>query len=201
MMKHLTALLMVLTCALLAGCQSPAKTPIVPAAAERTEPLILRAGDVVKISFPGAPNLDATQQIWRDGHIAMPLVGEILVVGKTPKELEKEVLKLYGAQLVVKEVTVTVVSSSLPVFVTGAVLRPGKFMSERPITALEAIMEAGGFDYAKADMTDVRVIRHEDGKVKYFTLNLKLALQGKASEPFYLKASDIVYVPERFTWF
>ena len=31
--------------------------------------------------------------------------------------------------------------------------------------------------------------------------DLKLVLQGKQSEPFYLKPSDIIYVPEKFAWF
>jgi protein involved in polysaccharide export with SLBB domain len=85
--------------------------------------------------------------------------------------------------------------------VTGAVLRPGKVLSNHPITALEAIMEAGGFNYAKANLKSVAVIRHEQGQVKNYTLNLKLVLEGKPSTPFYLKPSDIVYVPERFAWF
>jgi len=161
----------------------------------------LREGDVLKISFPGAPNLDTSQQIRRDGKIVLSLVGEVTAVGMTPAELEKEIIKLYSSQLVSKEVTVTVVSSSFPVFVTGAVIRPGKILSDHPITVLEAIMEAGGFDYTKANLGDVRVIRNEDGRVKNYTLNLKLALQGKQSEPFYLKPSDIVYVPEKFSWF
>jgi protein involved in polysaccharide export with SLBB domain len=62
-------------------------------------------------------------------------------------------------------------------------------------------MEAGGFDNAKADMRAVVVIRREEGQTKNYTLNLKLVLEGKLSEPFYLKPFDIVYVPERFSWF
>jgi polysaccharide export outer membrane protein len=85
--------------------------------------------------------------------------------------------------------------------VTGAVIRPGKILSNRPITALEAIMEAGGFDYTKAKLTAVTVIRHEQGGVKNCTLNLKLVLEGKQKTPFYLKPSDVVYVPEKFSWF
>ena len=64
-----------------------------------------------------------------------------------------------------------------------------------------AVMEAGGFDYARANLTRVGVIRHEGSEVKNFTLNLKQVLDGKPSTPFYLKPSDIVYVPEKFAWF
>jgi hypothetical protein len=62
-------------------------------------------------------------------------------------------------------------------------------------------MEAGGFNYARANLGAVTVLRLEEGRVKYYTLNLKLVLEGKQSVPFYLKPADIVYVPERFSWF
>ena len=183
------------------SCQTSQVVEPIEQASDHSEAITLREGDVVKIAFPGAPSLDTTQQIRRDGKIALSPVGEIAVVGMTPAELEKEVLKLYSSQLVSKEVAVTVVSSSFPVFVTGAVIRPGKISSDHPITALEAIMEAGGFDYTKANLKAVVVVRHEEGRVKSYTLNLKLVLQGKQSEPFYLKPSDIIYVPEKFAWF
>lgn len=169
----------------------------------QADPIVLREGDFVRVTFPGAPNLNTAQpkQIKRDGTISMELVGEVQAAGLTVKQLEDELLKLYGPQLQTKEVTVSVESSTFPVYVTGAVLRPGKIMPDRPMTALEAVMEAGGFDYAKANQKGVTVIRHENGHVDHFKLNLKKALQGKETEPFSLKPGDIVYVPERFAWF
>jgi polysaccharide export outer membrane protein len=161
------------------------------------EALLLREGDALKIAFPGAPNLDTTQTIRRDGKITLQLVGEIQAAGISPTDLEKEILKLYAKELVSKEVTVTVLTASYPVFVTGAVLRPGKVIVDRPMTALEAIMEAGGFTYEWADLKSVRVIRHEGPNVKNFTLDLKQVMEGKSNQPFYLKPSDIIYVPEK----
>jgi polysaccharide export outer membrane protein len=193
--------LAVVVLAAVTGCQTPKASEPVETSSDHLELITLREGDIVKISFPGAPNLDTTQEIRRDGKIVLVLVGEVTAVGLTPAELEKQIVKLYSTQLVSKEVTVTVVSSSFPVFVTGAVLRPGKILSNRPITALEAIMEAGGFIYTKANLRGVIVIRHEEGRVKNYTLNMKLMLEGKQSVPFYLKPSDVVYVPERFSWF
>jgi polysaccharide export outer membrane protein len=163
--------------------------------------LTLHEGDVVRVTFPGSTNLNSVQAIRRDGKITLELAGEVTAAGLTPNELEKEIIRLCGAQLISKEVVVSVDSSSFPVFVTGAVVRPGKIMSDRPITALQAIMESGGFDYARANLTSVRVIRQENGEVRTYKLNLKLALQGKRSEPFDLKSADIVYVPEKFSWF
>lgn len=161
----------------------------------------LRSGDVVKLTFPGAPNLDTTEQINRKGRLTLPLVGEVIAAGLSPSELEQKLSERYSSELVSSEVFVSVVPTSFPVFVTGAVVRPGKIETDRPLTALEAIMEAGGFEMNKANGQGVVVVRHEEGGVKHYTLNLMSALQGKDTEPFYLKASDIIYVPERFAWF
>jgi polysaccharide export outer membrane protein len=161
----------------------------------------LREGDILKISFPGSPNLNTTQPIRTDGKISLRLVGEVKAAGMTPADLQKELMDLYAPQLVSKEVTVEVQSSSFPVYVTGAVLRPGKISSDHPITALEAIMEAGGFDYTKANLKSVVVIRQEGGQTRKYTLDLKKVMEGKTNEPFYLKPDDIIYVPEKFSWF
>jgi polysaccharide biosynthesis/export protein len=183
------------------GCSSVEKKRALVEAGRAATAQTLSPGDVIKISFPGSPTLDTTQQIRRDGRINLSVVGEVIAVDKSPAALEEELVKLYASQLVSKEIKVTVVSSSFAVFVTGAVMKPGKITPDRAITALEAIMEAGGFDMTKASMTGVRIIRQEDGQTKNYSVNLKNPLYGKASEPFYLKSHDIVFVPEKFSWF
>jgi len=175
--------------------QKPTSSPV------NSETFVLHEGDSVRVSFPGAPNLNTVQQIRRDGIIALPLIGEFKAAGLTPADMEKELVKQYGSQLQTKEVNVAVESSAFFVYVTGAVLRPGRVISDRPMTALEAIMEAGGFDYNKANLKKVVVIRHENGNTQHQLLNLKKVLHGEKDEPFSLKRSDIIYVPERFAWF
>lgn len=163
--------------------------------------LLLREGDSLRISFPGAPSLNTIQQIRRDGNITLPLIGEFKAAGLAPSQAEKELLRLYDPHLQVKEVTVTMESSAFAVYVTGAVQRPGKIMSDRPISALEAVVEAG-VDHTKANLKKVRVVRRVDGRTEYYILNLKDALLGnKPTESFDLRPSDIIYVPERFSLF
>jgi len=157
----------------------------------------LAEGDAVTITFPGSPNLNTVQKVRRDGKIDLATKGELQAVGKTPSELEKEILKLYEKDLVLKEVSVTLQSSSYPVYVSGSVIRPGKLLAERPMSALEAIMEAGGFDNAKANMRKVGILRNEAGQLKHYTLDLKRVLDGKSKQLFYLRPGDIVHVPEK----
>lgn len=182
-----------------AGAKAEAAAKDEGARPEHSEPLVLREGDVLKISFPGASSLDTSQQIRRDGKITLPDGGEMDAAGKTTEQLEKDLIDHYASQLVTKEVTVTVQSSSFPIFVTGAVMKPGKVLADRPMTVLEAIMEAGGFDFAKANLKAVKVIRQNPAGS--YTFDFKGLLQGEQPAPFYLQESDIIYVPEKFLWF
>ena len=80
-------------------------------------------------------------------------------------------------------------------------IHPGKILSDHPITALEAVMEAGGPDYTTANLKAVKVIRNENGTMKNYKVNLKAVLDGDNTQPFYLKPDDIIYVTERFQMF
>lgn len=190
---------------ILTGCTTSALSEAEQAAMSQmgapSEILTLKEGDVLKISFPSVPNMDTTQQVRQDGRITLPLLGEFVVTGKTTDSLSKELLDMYESQLVSKEVNVTLVSSTYPLYVSGAVLRPGKIVTDRRISAFEAIMEAGGFDKARADLKSVVVVRQEEGKVRSYTVDLQQVFGGESSAPFYLKPFDTVYVPIKFSWF
>ena len=165
------------------------------------QPTILRQGDSVKISFPGAPNLTETEQIRLDGKIALPLVGDVQAAGLTPDQLQQNLVKLYAPQISSSDVTVAIQSSSFPIYVTGCVLSPGRILSNQPLTALEAIMEAGGFDYSRANLRHVHIIRRENDSSQSYVLNLNAVLKGGDKDDFFLQPNDIVYVPEKFAWF
>jgi polysaccharide export outer membrane protein len=186
---------------LMTACNSTPKSSGVPATVA-TDVQTLSEGDQIRIVFPGTPSMrEENQQIRRDGKINLAIIGEVKAADKTPAQLEKELVEAYSAQLTSKEVKVTVVASAFAVYVGGAVLKPGKIMPQRALTALDAIMEAGGFDHTRANMKAVRVIRQEDGVVKNYYINMKEVLEGAQSTPFFLKAHDVVYVPEKISWF
>lgn len=177
------------------GCETtkpPTQEDMAPAPSVKIE-----EGDSLGINFPGSPNLNTTQRVRQDGKIELQVVGEVTALGKTPAELEQELLKLYDKELVLKQVTVTLQSTSYPVYVSGLVVRPGKVLCDRPMTALEVIMEAGGFDHARANMKRVTVVRTENGQIKHFKLNLKAVLDGNSTQRFYVRPRDIVHIPEK----
>jgi len=162
-------------------------------------PIVLREGDVVKVTFPGSPTLDTTEPIRRDGKLNLPLIGEVDASGMSPSALQDKLVQAYASQISSKEVIVQVASSSFPVYVTGAVMHPGKVSTDHPMTALEAVMEAGGFNYDTANMKEVKIDRNENGLMKHYTVDLKSILTSNGTNSFYLQPGDIIYVPERFT--
>jgi len=196
------------------GCETPPATATVSPTATSTpaeiqawqeagklsEMLTIREGDGLKISFPGAPKLDAAQQVRADGVITLDIIGEVKVVGLTPKELEKKLSEMFASQLVSNEVSVAVTSSTFDVFVSGSVMRPGKITTSKPITAFQAVMEAG-YDPVNSNLQSVMIIREKNGKYSYLTLNLQLVLDGKETQPFYLRPSDTVKVSKKVTVF
>lgn len=177
--------------------------PGTTAATSQTKPLSLEPGDTIKISFPGAPNLDSTQAIRRDGKITLAQVGEYDAAGKTPETLEADLKQLYKGQLVNSDVTVTVESSAFVVYVMGAVARPGKIISERPLNPLEALIEAG-VDNTRSNLRSIWVIRTDStGHTEKTKLNLYDLVHGKNGQmpAFQLKPYDVINVPERFSFF
>jgi polysaccharide export outer membrane protein len=167
-----------------------------------TETVVLREGDTIKLTFPGAANLNTSPKIQRDGNVSLQLVGEVKAAGKTLAELHEELLKVYKDQIESKQIDVELVSSEFPVYVTGAVLSPHKVMSDHPMTVLQAIMECGGFDYTKANLKSVTVLREDGKRLKSYTVDLKKVMKGfPTKDQFYVQPEDIVFVPERFNWF
>ena len=160
-------------------------------------PLVMKLmpGDEVEMNFFGAPDLNTTQAIRRDGKISLKLVGDVVAAGKSPEELQEELRALYGKELQIKDVNI-ILRVPPPVLVSGAVLTPGRVLLNRPLTVLDAIMESGGFDAREAEVRSVVLIRHEEGKRKGFIFDFTKALSGKdEDQPFYLQPFDIVYVP------
>jgi protein involved in polysaccharide export with SLBB domain len=181
------------------ACQTPATRPITE---ENMIPpvLTLSPGDTLDITFPGATNLTAVRRVGPEGAITMPLVGSVQAGGKTVGELETELEQKYQKELNDNDVIVALVASANVVYVTGQVGRPGRVQLDRPLTALEAILEVGGF-LPEANMKKVLVTRWEGNENIPWVLNLEPLYSGAPVSPFYLKPRDSIYVPKKVQWF
>ena len=86
-------------------------------------------------------------------------------------------------------------NSKYRVYVTGRVQRPGDIPWEKPLTVLQALALAGGFqEYAKSDA--VSIIRTNGNSSTLFRFNYSEVIRGvNSSQNFYLENGDVVVVP------
>lgn len=199
-------LLLLIVSGFLTACQSssPQATgslPGVPEDAFSTNSIRLREGDVIRITFENVTNLNTTQTIPLDGFITLPLIQQIKAAGMTLVDLEATLTVQYRPHIKTSEIRVTRVSSSASYSIGGAVLRPGKYPLDRPLTVLEAVMEAGGVDQTRAKLSEVVVLRIENNQRVKYPINLKRALRGIELDLFYLRPFDVIYVPQKTSFF
>ena len=187
--------MVLLACAtLFSGCQTTVRTGMVePVGA--TTPVVLGPGDVVRVSFTTAPELNQAQKIRSDGKISLPQVGEVRAGGKTLGQFQSELMSVYRSQLKNTDVVVTLDSAATQVYLSGSVRSPGKLTFDRPTTVLQAIMEAGGANQF-GNLRKVHLIRTTNGVERTQILDLKPTVAGYTTRAFYVKNGDIISVPQ-----
>jgi polysaccharide export outer membrane protein len=160
-----------------------------------TTPVVLNSGDVVRITFTAAPDYNQAQKIRADGKISLPQVGEVVASGKTLAQFESYLKALYRDQIKNTDVLVTLESAAIQVYVTGAVRSPGKLIFDRPMTILQAVMEAGGPNQF-GNLRSIHLIRTTNGVHRTQLVDLRPALAGEPTNVMYVKNGDIIQVPQ-----
>ncbi len=156
----------------------------------------LAPGDEIEIKFYYTPDLNESLTIRPDGKITLQMVDDVEVKGLTPDELRVELERLYTPYI--KEPAVSVIVRTLAsqqIFVGGEVRTPGALPLNGNTTLLQAIIQAGGFIKVSAKLSNVIVMRQDEGKWYGGAFDLRKVVKGKESDSFYLKPMDIVYVP------
>ncbi len=184
-----------LLAAISTGCQQLDLEPMAPSPAvgRGGEQAVIHAGDQLRISFPGAPELDQAVVVRMDGKVSLALVGDVQVAGKPLDTVQTQLTEAYTPHLREQKVLVGLEAVPKAVYVSGAVANPGRIPLDRPMTVLEAIMEAGGFTEF-ASPARVRLIRQENWRHETRTLDLRPALNEATSEAVYLRPYDVVMV-------
>jgi polysaccharide export outer membrane protein len=177
------------------GCQSHSPTPL-PNEPTAGTPVQLSPGDVIKLSFPGAAELNQSQKIRVDGKVSLPLVGEVTASGKTLVNFQRELAGLYKSQLTNSEVLVTLESGVANVVVSGFVGKPGKLTFDRPTTVFQAIMQAGGVSQY-GSLSNIRLVRTVGGEQRSQIIDLRPAMRGKTTQVNYVKDGDVIYVSQK----
>lgn len=168
---------------------------------------ILQPPDVITVISSKVPELAGstttvghTQTIRPDGKISFENVGEIMVAGKTPRQVAKIIGDKMAALYQLPgeyPVDVRVNNQSKLYYVVGEVRNPGARIFTGRETTLSAIARA--VITVQAWEEKIQVIRpaaNDQQRIKVFGLNLKDMMEkGDMSKNVLLQEGDIIYVP------
>jgi polysaccharide export outer membrane protein len=150
-------------------------------------------GDLLSVRVYNQENLSTHARVRSDGKIAMPLVGEVEVRGKSPATVSKELEAKLKEFMVSPTVTITVEETQpTSVTVIGQVVRPGIYTVDSTSGVLQALAVAGGFnDYASRG--SIYVMRRSPVQRVRFTFGDLTHFEGQAAM-FRIRSGDVVVV-------
>jgi len=157
----------------------------------------LQPGDVLEIQYRYSPEFNQTVTVQPDGYITLEVGGDLKVAGMTVDQTRQAILKKASTRLQDPIATVILKEFQKPYFVVaGEVAQPGKIEMRERVTAIQAIMLAGGMkESAKSSQVVVfRKINSDIAEVKL--LNLKTIRRTSDLEnDLTLQPGDMVFVP------
>ena len=147
----------------------------------------LGAGDKLRVTIYNEEDLSGEFEINDQGAIALPLIGQIGINGKTTREAETLIAEKYAASYLVNPRVGVEVLNYRPFFIIGEVKNPGGYPYVSGMTILNAIALAGGYT-PRGDSNDILIKRASDSA----------APEQRVSENAPVLPGDIIRVKERF---
>jgi protein involved in polysaccharide export with SLBB domain len=188
---------------ILFGCSySNTTTPAVETTPEKNQQLVqpyaIQPGDTLDIKFFFNPELNENVTVRPDGFISLQLVDEVLVAGLQPHQVDDILTEKYSRELKKPAITVIVKSfSGQRVFVGGEVGQQGLLAMPAGLTALQAVMQSGGFKITAQPSETLVIRKGPDNRPIPMRVDLSSALNGKTNSPdLILRPDDIIYVPK-----
>lgn len=159
---------------------------------------ILQAGDVLDIKFFYNSELNELLPIRPDGRISLQLIDEVKAAGITPSELDRVLTEKYSVILENPEIAVIVKEfGGHKAYIGGEVNNPSVISLVGNITALQAILNAGGFRETAQPSNIIIISKGPDNSATVRTVDLEKVISGDAEgTDLLLKPYDIVYVPK-----
>jgi polysaccharide biosynthesis/export protein len=159
---------------------------------------IIGAEDILEITIWRNQDLSKEVQVRPDGKVSLPIIGDVMAVGRTPAQLAEEItakLKPYvqnpAVAILVKQV------NSYSIFLLGEVVRPGKYPLKSKTTLLQGITIGGGFTptAARNQVVVFRVNENGGGEQMLKASYDDIVLRGGITQNIELKAGDTVVIP------
>lgn len=197
-----------LAAATLASCGGGSRVelpPAVPSAEPITpkEDYLIGPADNITIHVWRNPELSAEDiQVRPDGRITIPLVRDMVAVGKTPTKLEADVAEVLSEYIEQPIVSVIVNESigelSQQIRITGAGAQPAALPYRSGMTILDAMITVGGLgEFAAGNRATLSRFEPEAGKSVLYALRLKdLLNKGDSTANVALKPGDTISIPE-----
>ncbi len=185
-----------------AGCSgAPSLPPAPPASALPSAEYRIGPGDKLNIFVWRNPELSASVPVRPDGRLSIPLVEDVVAIGKTPSGLARELEKRLAKYI--KEPVVTVIAEGFvgpfteQVRVIGEASQPRALSYRTDMTVLDAMIEVGGLTrYAAGN--DAVIVRTVDGQQNTYAVHLtSLIRDGDVSSNVALQPGDILIIPQR----
>lgn len=166
-------------------------------AAQTPTPYRVQVNDVLEFLFFKNTELNQTQTVGPDGMVSLQLIGSVRVVDRTIEDITGELTRRYAKELVQPQVTVAVKEySGLKVYVGGEVNQPGIQIYRGGLTALQAVVAAGGFRTTASLKSVVLIHKGPSGEPIAGLVDLSRVLKHAELERDVLLApADIVFVP------
>jgi len=197
-----------LAVAALSACGGGPRVELPPAVAS-SEPIapkedyLIGPADNITIHVWRNPELSAEDiQVRPDGRITIPLVRDMVAVGKTPTKLETdigEVLSEFIEQPIVSVIVNDSVGElSQQIRITGAGAQPAALPYRANMTILDAMIAVGGLgEFAAGNRATLSRFDPEAGNSVMYRLRLKdLLNKGDSSANVALKPGDTISIPE-----
>lgn len=157
----------------------------------------INPGDELEIYVWGEERLQRMLRVLPDGTIAFPLVGQLMVAGRLPQEVETMVNQRLSSQYrgEVPFVTVSVRDpAGMQFSVIGKVRSPGSFKAGRYLNVLDALSLAGGpAEFANLD--SVLVISQRGDQQTAATVRLNGLFRAGANQQDIARANLVQIMP------
>jgi polysaccharide export outer membrane protein len=151
-------------------------------------------GDVLEVQVYGDEKLSTKGKVLGDGTLAMPLLGSVMVAGKTPDRVARWLESALAQYVKAPAVTVLLQESQVSVAVIGEVKEAGVIALDSPATVLQALAKAGGLTEF-ADSSGIYVLRPEGDKTQRIRFEYASLVEAEpAATRFRLKTGDTVVV-------
>lgn len=153
-------------------------------------------GDIIYVAVLQPDPMETTLTVAPDGSVAFPQIGQIVVLGLSPLEIQEKIQESLREYINYPLVSVSLKEShSQNFYIYGEVLRPGIYPLKEKSTVLQAIALAGGFTRV-ASLDDIKVVRQNSDTLVSKTIKVDLSGSGHdgATDVFKLESGDVVTV-------